>query len=118
MSKIEIEINDDNDMNRGWLLYLLGKDQPSAEDDPQAHDGWDMAENTGQLRNVRGVFLPLTDPDAGVGPYTVRMVSERQRGRMAAVLATPAVPDEPKRLVVTSVEPDGSLRGEEVAPGE
>jgi hypothetical protein len=58
MSKIEIEITDNNRFNEGWLAYLLGMDRPDPEEHREAADGWDMGEDTRDLRPIRAVFLP------------------------------------------------------------
>lgn len=62
--KVEIEVTDDNTFNLGWLLYVLGQDQPNADSDPMGHDGWAMGRQTGgMLTQVRNVFArqPMLD---------------------------------------------------------
>lgn len=59
-----IEITDDNTFNLGWLLYILGQDQPNEDDDPLGHAGWQMGHQTGgMLAQVRNVFArqPMLD---------------------------------------------------------
>ena len=59
-----VEVTDDNTFNLGWLLYVLGQDQPDIEADPMGHDGWAMGRQTGgMLEQVRNVFArqPMLD---------------------------------------------------------
>jgi hypothetical protein len=70
MSKIEIEVTDNNTFNLGWLLYLLGQDRPAdgeADADgfvsDHAADGWDTGKETGALALVRHVFAQQAQVD-------------------------------------------------------
>jgi hypothetical protein len=55
-TKVIIEVQNENEFNLGWLLYLMGEDEPSVEDSPDRHDGWAMANETRALQPVRRVF--------------------------------------------------------------
>jgi len=68
MSKIEIEVTDNNDFNDGWLRYLLGMDRPAGERDEDgrpnaAQNGWDMGLDTPQVKMIRHVFTRQNDID-------------------------------------------------------
>jgi hypothetical protein len=63
VSKIEVEVTDENLFNAGWLGYLLGIDRPDPETDPMGADGWDMGKQTPSIAPIRMVFTrqALTD---------------------------------------------------------
>lgn len=63
MSIIEIEITDDSEFNKGWLMYLLGMDRPDDDDASPAANGWDMGKETPDLKQVRHVFTRQHDID-------------------------------------------------------
>lgn len=79
MSKIEIEITDDNEFNLGWLQYLLGMDRPASDDgegaDNAGSNGWDMGLQTRSLAAVRHVFTRQHAIDKP--QYVVRLVEAK-----------------------------------------
>jgi hypothetical protein len=54
--KVTITVENDNNFNRGWLLYLLGLPRPDVDVDPAGVDGWDMGNQTPSIHPVRRVF--------------------------------------------------------------
>ena len=73
MSKIEIEVTDDNEFNAGWLGYVLGLDRPDVTEESSAGaNGWDMGKDTPECQRVRYVFTRQQDIDHP--QYIVRKV--------------------------------------------